>query len=138
MRKLFTDTNIVLRYLLRDHEGMYLAVVNIFEQAEQGEFALSIEPMVLAECIYVLTGPIYRRERAEVAQALSEILVLQGVTCEDRDLLTESLTLYAEQNVDFTDAYLACKSRGEDTGVVSFDQDFLRLGTAVHIPEYES
>ncbi|EPZ52759.1 hypothetical protein [Alicyclobacillus acidoterrestris] len=51
-------------------------------------------------------------------------------------MLTESLTLFAEQNVDFIDAYLACKSRDTDGKMVSFDRDFQRLNVALHVPEY--
>ncbi|ADG07224.1 PIN domain-containing protein [Kyrpidia tusciae] len=138
MRTLFVDTNVILRYLLRDHAGMYQASVKLFEQAEQGEFVLYIEPMVLAECIYVLTGPLYRRNRSDVARALAEILLLEGVTCEDQDRLTESLTMFSDQSVDFTDAYLVCRSRDADAGVVPFDRDFVQLGAAVHIPEYDN
>ncbi|SFU95665.1 PIN domain-containing protein [Alicyclobacillus macrosporangiidus] len=138
MKTLFLDTNIILRYLLRDHEGMYHAAVNVFEQAEHGEFVLYIEPMVLAECIYVLTGPVYVRNRSDVARALAEVLLLEGIMCEDKDRLTESLTMYAEQNVDFTDAYLVCRSRDAEAGIVSFDRDFLRLGSSVHIPDVET
>lgn len=138
MRTLFVDTNIILRFLLRDHQGMYEAAAHVFEQAELGEFTLFIEPLVIAECIYVLKGPLYRREKSDVSQALIEILLLDGVQCEDTDRLTECLSLFSERNVDFTDAYLACRSRGENEGVVSFDRDFVRLGGALHIPDYEN
>lgn len=136
MRTLFLDTNIILRYLLRDHEGMYQAAVKLFEQAEQGEFMLYIDPMVIAECIYVLTGSLYQRNRSDVAQTLAEILLLDGVTCESQDLLTESLTMFSERNVDFTDAYLACRSRAMGAGVASFDRDFLKLGVTIHVPDF--
>lgn len=115
---------------------MYHAALRMFEQAEQGECVVHIDTMVLAECVHALTGPVYRRERSVVARALSEILLLEGVTCEDKDRLTESLMLFAEHDVDFTDAYLACKSRDTDGNVVSFNRDFQRLNVALHVPEY--
>lgn len=137
MRTLFVDANVIIHYLLRDHIGMHRAAVQLFQQAERGEYVLFIEPMVMAECIHVLTGPIYQRRREDVARVLAEILLLDGVTCEHPDLLTESLTMFAERNVDFIDAYLACRSREQDASVASFDPVFQHLDVNVHLLEVE-
>lgn len=127
MKCFIVDTNVILRYLLRDNDVMYHGAVQVFELAEKGVCGLFIDPMVIAECIYVLTGPVYQRNKTDVAQVLTELLLLEGVSCEDTDLLTESLSLFSESNVDFTDAYLACRARRAGHGIVSFEHDFRRL-----------
>ncbi|WP_051322404.1 PIN domain-containing protein [Alicyclobacillus contaminans] len=134
---LFPDANIILRFLLGDHRDMHEAAMRVFEQAEQGEFVLYLDTLVLAECVHTLTGPAYRRDRADVARALAEVLLLEGVTCEDKDRLTEALTLFAERGINFVDAYLVCRSRDAGAGVVSVNGDLVRLGTAVHVPAYK-
>lgn len=127
MTRWLLDTNVILRYLLRDHEPMYLHAERLFQRAEDGELELVILPTVLTECIYVLTSSVYRLPKTEVARVLTELILLDGVAREDTELLTECLNLVADKNVDFTDAYLECCSRRSGDGIASFDGDFLPL-----------
>lgn len=133
-RTLLLDTDVILRYLLHDHDEMTPASIRLFQSAEQGEFALFLDPLVVAECCYVLRGSIYNFEKARIAHVLTQLILLDGVVTEDPMRLSEALGIYAEKNVDFTDAYLAMGNPDSYAGITSFDEDFRRLGVAVHIP----
>lgn len=133
-RTLLLDTNVILRYLLHDHAEMTPASIRLFHSAEAGEFDLYLDPLVMAECCYVLRGSIYKFEKLSIAHSLTQLILLDGVVTEDAMRLSEALTVYAEKNVDFTDAYLAVGSHTAYEGIASFDQDFRRLGVAVHVP----
>ncbi|GMA66070.1 PIN domain-containing protein [Alicyclobacillus fastidiosus] len=133
-RKLLLDTDVVLRYLLHDHDEMTTASIRLFRSAEMGEFELFLDPIVVAECCNVLRGSIYKFEKERIAHVLTQLILLDGVVTEDPMRITEALSIYAEKNVDFTDAYLAMGHRDLYAGIASFDQDFQRLGVAVHVP----
>lgn len=133
-RTLLLDTNVILRYLLHDHDAMTSASIRLFQSAEVGEFNLYLDPLVVAECCYVLRGSIYQFEKPKITHALTQLILLDGVVTEDAMRLSEALEVYAEKNVDFIDAYLATGTPASYAGVTSFDQGFRRLGVAVHIP----
>ena len=77
MRKLI-DANVILRYLLRDHQQMSEDARRIIEN---GAFTL---PEVIAEVVYVLKG-VYKIERHEIAGVLIEFL--DDVIVENQNIL---------------------------------------------------
>jgi predicted nucleic acid-binding protein len=52
-RKL-VDTNLIVRYLVQDHEKHGKAAGNLFDACDRGEVAIVMLPTVLAECVFVL------------------------------------------------------------------------------------
>ena len=125
---LFIDTNAWLRFLLRDDEAQYEAISALFRAAETGEHTLTISHMVFAEIEWTLRS-FYDRAKPDIVTALRALLALRSLRVEGRQVLNRALSLYAQHNVDFVDAYNAAdmQSRGITT-IVSYDRDFDRLG----------
>ena len=60
--KVLLDTNILIRFLVRDHEEHYLKSVEIFRAIEEGEMEAMLMDFIMAEVIYVLKR-IYKYEK---------------------------------------------------------------------------
>ena len=120
------DTNVVLRYLLRDHEAHYAQASELFEAVREGKRQAVLLEGVLVECVYVLTK-FYQVPRAEAAGKLQGLLQYKGIHNPDRQELLDALQRYAETRLDIVDCILLAKGSTEHTEVFSFDAD-LRPG----------
>ncbi len=117
MKKLI-DANVILRYLLGDHQEMS---EKARDTIEQGAFTL---PEVMAEVVYVLTG-VYKISRQEIAKTLIEFL--DEIFMEHKEVLCEALLIFADTSLDFVDCILIARYRiyGED--VFSFDRKLNKM-----------
>ncbi|MCL6600067.1 MAG: PIN domain-containing protein [Alicyclobacillus macrosporangiidus] len=125
MKSVLVDTNVILRFLLGDHPEYSSAATKLFAAAEQGEVTLSIEPMIVAECCYVLEGQVYQLSKELIASHLVPVLVHDGVQCEHLLTVLDALQIYVENHLDFTDAYLIALARNTDQVVATFEKKMM-------------
>jgi predicted nucleic-acid-binding protein len=118
------DTNVLLRYLLKDHAALSPRALSIIS-----DNACFISRAALTEMVYTLES-YYRMSRANVCRALDTLLGLERVTVEDR-AVTERATLWYRSGMDFGDALIAASSHSS-ARVVTFDRDFARLAGKLH------
>jgi predicted nucleic-acid-binding protein len=123
--KVLLDANILIRFLVRDHEEHYLKSVEIFRAIEEGKMEAMLMDFIMAEVIYVLKR-IYKYEKKEISSTLKKILLYKHLYTENKLVTFEALELYAEKNVDFADAMLCAKKNLEGFEIVSFDKDIGR------------
>ena len=122
MRRLVLDTNVLVRALFRGEDDPSRRSARLLARAEAGGVRLLVTSVVVAEVIYVAQSH-FGAERAEVADALSDLLSHRAVRCPERDILQDALGRYARSKVDFADCYLAAVAIDEDAAVCSFDRD---------------
>ena len=108
---------------------------HLFERAEAGEIDLVMTPVIVAECCYVLRGPVYRLDRIEISDRMAQLMMLEGVITEEKSAVFEALSSLRDRSVDFADAFLAAKGRGSKCKVATFDRDFHGLNVGVFVPE---
>jgi predicted nucleic-acid-binding protein len=116
------DTNVILRYLLRDHEELFERASAFFEEVRIGTRKALILESVLTECVYVLTK-FYKVPRTETADKLQGILRYKGICNPDRQSLLNALGLYKATSADIVDCILHQKAEGTDMEPLSFDAD---------------
>ena len=114
------DTNIVLRYLLRDEEDQYAKATEFFENVRVGKERAVLLESVLVECVYVLTK-FYKVPKREAADILTMLLQYKGVANTDRKTLVEALRIFADQNLDIVDCILLAKAKQGKGRLFSFD-----------------
>ena len=122
MRKLL-DTNLVIRFLIKDSPPKARAVKKILES--EGE-EIILTDVGLAEIVWVLTS-YYQLSKVEVVDKLLDLLSLKTIQA-NKHILVKALKLYQSLNVDFIDAYLGAYA--ENIGVkdvYSFDKDFDKI-----------
>ena len=123
------DTNVLLRYLLRDDEAQAERSRRVFERDER----ILITDIVLAEAVWTLIGRRYRATKADVIAVVEKLLEEPNVRFEDDDVIWSALQAYRETDADFADALIVHKalktvSVGDELKVVyTFDTAALQL-----------
>ncbi len=120
--RVFPDTNIVLRYLLRDNAEQFAAAETFFEQVRGGNKRAVILESVLVECLYVLTK-FYGVPRSDASFPLTELVRYKGIDNEDAEALTDALKLFAESRLDPVDCILAARHMRGEGEVFTYDRE---------------
>ena len=119
------DTNVILRYLLADHEKFSPKAKAFMVKVSQEKTRAEIPAVVISECVYVMEK-FYRIPRLEITDTLGRILNFSGIVNPDKSEILEALIKYEASNAEIVDCLLAASST-PDRVVVSFDKDFTRL-----------
>ena len=119
------DTNILLRYLLKDDPALSPRALEIIAAND-----CFVSRAALTEVVYTLES-YYRNSRAEIGRALDALLSLQRVSIED-GAVTERAVSWYKGGMDFGDAMIAASSHGV-ARVDTFDRDFARLARKLRI-----
>lgn len=114
------DTNILVRYFVRDVEEQYVLVEKWFKEARDGKRDLAVSAMVVSEVCYVLES-FYKRSRVEIADYLESTLSQSWLRVQERKVLLGSLR-YFSRGEHIVDSYLISKARMRDGKVLSFDK----------------
>jgi len=118
----FIDTNLLLRFLLNDLPQQADAVEGLLKRAAAGSVTLTTNVMVIAELVWTCES-FYRLSKQEIRDKVVMILNTSGLRVENHDLLLQAVLIYADQNIDFIDAYNGCWAKDKRIPLVySFDQ----------------
>lgn len=115
------DTNIIIRFLVGDHEEHLEKATEIFTKVENGEIEVEILEAVVMEALFVMVK-FYKLPQSEVIADLKRLIALRGVV-GDKVLLIETLNIVEDKNIDFVDALICAKSSLQGYGKLSFDKD---------------
>lgn len=103
------DTNILIRYLVKDDPVQTPAAVRIIHSlsiAEPGWLALT----VVAELAWTLKR-IYKMDRIAIATIVEKLLGSNDMVLEQRDTVQEALPLYRSSRADLADCVIAIGAR---------------------------
>jgi predicted nucleic-acid-binding protein len=126
-KRRLVDTNLIVRYLVQDHEKHAKAAGKLFEACDRGELKIIVLSAILAECVFVLES-FYGHARADIAAALGTLIASPGVEIGENSVHLDALDRYRRTKVHFVDCLLAAAARAEDTPVATFDEDFRKFG----------
>lgn len=116
------DTNIVLRYLLRDDLSGFKKASEIMESGELVEATYA----VISESVYVMRGKLYNKTKHQVVGALGTLLEQPNVV-DLSGLAEHYLRLYERTNIDLTDCYLIAYAIANKTPLKTFDKKMQRV-----------
>lgn len=119
------DTNILLRYLLKDDPVLSPRALEIIAAND-----CFVTRAALTEVVYTLES-YYRSSRLDIGRALDALLSLQRVSIEDSAVTERAVTWY-KGGMDFGDAMIAASSH-RSARVYTFDRDFARLARKIRI-----
>jgi len=120
------DTNIIVRYLVKDDIPLYTKAKGFFDKVKNGSEKAVILESVIAECIYVLTK-IYQVPKDKASQSLIDILHYKGIANDDREELIKALNLFSKQGIDIVDCILCAKSVDSGDVLFSFDDELNKV-----------
>ena len=121
------DTNLIIRYLVQDHEKHARAAGKLFDACDRGELLIVVLPVVLAECVFVLES-FYGHPRRDIASALRQLISSPGIAITEVTVHLDALHRYKETKAHFVDCLLAATAVAQKLPVSSFDQDFRKFG----------
>ena len=122
------DTNVILRFLVRDDSKMFERAKRLFELVDSGKEKVEIKTVVLFESIFVLQS-YYELSRSKITDILSTLLGSKGVFIRKKRTILYALELYKNTKFHIVDCYLAAElTLGNVSEIYSFDRDFDKLG----------
>lgn len=115
------DTNVVLRFLLRDDEAQYAAATARINSLTETEKAF-VSREVMIEIAWVLRRS-YKYSRQSVCRTLSQIASADVFELEDRRDVQGAILAYEKRHGDFADAMIAAAAkRAGASQLVTFDK----------------
>lgn len=125
-KRRLVDTNLIVRYLVQDHEQHSEIAARIFDSCARGELTLVLLPTVVAECVFVLES-FYKQPRTEIARVLGELISSRGVEFADIDTHLDALKRYGASKLHFVDCLIAATSAMVAIPVATLDREFRRF-----------
>ena len=125
-KRRLVDTNLIVRYLVQDHEKHAQAAGKLFDACDRGDVVIVVLPTVLAECVFVLES-FYEHPRGDIASALGRLISSPGVEIGGATIHLDALDRYRKTKVHFVDCLVAATAVAENMPVASFDQDFRKF-----------
>ena len=125
-KRRLVDTNLIVRYLVQDHEKHAKAAGRLLEACDRGEVVIVVLPAVLAECVFVLES-FYEHPRPDIASALSRLVSSPGIEISQGAIHLDALDRYKRTKINFVDCLIAATAAAENVAVASFDQDFRKF-----------
>ena len=125
MKKLFLDTNIFLRFFLRDNENQYRDVCRLFAKIEEGNFKPYTSSIVFLELNYVVRN-IYKLPIEEVLDYIRAVKEIRGMTVISKTSTDKAINLYKKYKIKLGDCFIASQLPDEAV-LVSYDRDFKKI-----------
>ena len=128
MKRYFIDTNIFLRFLIKDAPSPNQACIDFFKAVKSNRLQAACSDLVLAEIAWTLNS-YYKFPKQQIADSLNSIRHLRGVLWSNRFDTSLALQLYQENNVKFIDSLLSSipQIQSGRWTIVSYDHDFDKL-----------
>ena len=120
------DTNVLVRFLVKDDEVQTRRVVGLMKRAQERNEVLYVSEVVLCELVWVLETS-YGVGREEIAANMAKLLRARQLGFRNADLVARALDAYQIGRGDFAD-YLIREDAllaGADV-VATFDKALLR------------
>lgn len=121
----YGDMNLFVALFVGTDHPLHDRALSIFRRVADGELALIVTPVVVAELVYVARS-VLGWTRTVAAGRLGSLLEADGLVLTERRTLLRALEQYgANAKLDFADAYLAAAAlEVGPPAVASFDTDF--------------
>ena len=125
MKKLFLDTNIFLRFFLRDNESQYRNIYILFSKIEEGTFRPYTSSIVLLELNYVVRN-IYKLSIGEVLKYMDAVRKMRGMVVVERTDTDKAVSLYKDYQIKLGDCFIATQLPKEAL-FITYDADFKKV-----------
>ena len=121
------DTNVLVRFLVKDDEHQSKIVYKVFKQAENDKIFFWVSLLVVLETIWVL-DTVYEITRKEILDSVNEILLMPILKFEAQPTIQRFIFLARENKIDLSDVLIACavKISGCER-VLTFDKKASKL-----------
>lgn len=123
--KIFLDTNVLLRFYLKDAPEQFISCQNLISQIEEGNFKVYTSSIIFLEVNYVLKS-VYKLPFSEIIDILDSISTIRGITIIEKTNVKLALEFYKKYKIKFTDCLIASQLP-KNTLLVSFDEELPKI-----------
>jgi predicted nucleic-acid-binding protein len=121
------DTNVLVRFLVKDDEHQAQIVYNVFKQAEAGKKIFWVSLLVVLETIWVIDS-VYEIPRKEILDSLNELLLMPILKFEAQETIRSFILLAQKNSIDLSDVLIACAAQQSGCEcVLTFDKKASKL-----------
>lgn len=133
-RAVFVDTNVLLRFLLGDHENHSPRAHAFFESARDGSSQLWCSSTVVFEVVFILERNL-KKTRSEVGAAVSMLVRSPMIRIQDSDGIYAAAQLYVKHpQLSFADCFHAALAlESASRTIATFDKEFDRVEGLIRI-----
>lgn len=126
MKEIIIDTNVFVRFLIKDVLSQFGKAQKVFEKIEKGEIKGLVSILVVNEVVWVLEN-FYELKREIYIPQLLQLLLLKHLKIIEtkKSLIINTLQRMEKQKFDFTDLYLS--QIADARKVFSFDKDLQKI-----------
>jgi predicted nucleic-acid-binding protein len=122
MKKVFFDTNFLLRFYLADIPSQASKAKRMVEAAIEGSILLVTDLIVVCEMVWVMDS-YYQLEKQEIFEKIINLFETPGIVILNGEILPMALSFYVERDIDFTDAIIGASALKQNVEyVASFDK----------------
>ena len=122
------DTNVLVRFLVKDDEQQAKTVYRLFKQAESKAEAFFIPILVVLETVWVLEA-VYETTRQEILDSIDELLMMPILEFEAQSAIRSFISSARENKTDLSDLLIAhCAKYSGCDSVITFDKRASKLG----------
>ena len=122
------DTNVLVRFLVKDDEQQAKTVYRLFKQAESKAEAFFIPILVVLETVWVLEA-VYETTRQEILDSIDELLMMPILEFEAQSAIRSFISSARENKTDLSDLLIAhCAKYSGCDSVITFDRRASKLG----------
>ena len=116
------DTNVLVRFLVKDDAEQAQQVYNLFKQAENNQQRLFVPILVVLETIWVLQA-VYGVDDKDILAVLNDLLLMPVLLFETQPVLHTFVAAATGNNFDLADLLIAHSARGlHCESVLTFDK----------------
>lgn len=129
MDEYFVDSNVIIRFVVKDDPTMYQASKKFFTQVRNKEKKGLVSILVFQEVVWVLSH-YYKLKRKEVVDSLQELILLENIYIFDakKEEILDLLKYYGQSNLDLVDIHLHLEAKKVNGQIMSFDEQLMRVG----------
>jgi predicted nucleic-acid-binding protein len=116
------DTNVLVRYLVKDNEAQFAQVKKLVTQVLQSGATLYVPVTVILELEWVLRSN-FDKTKLQVIEALTTLLSAAELSFASESAIEEAVHLYKNHNADFADCvHIALSHVAGESPLWTFDK----------------
>lgn len=138
MKKVFFDTNFLLRFYQDDIPEQSAKAKNMVQAAKDGFLLLVTDLIVICEMVWVMES-YYRLDKKQISEKMTNLHRTAGLVVLNGEILPDALAVYVDKNTDFTDAVIGViATKNHIEYLASFDKKHVDRLSDLGIKRIES
>lgn len=121
MKRYLIDTNIILRFLLKDDAEQYARVAALFREANDNRWPVRLGREVVAETVWALRHH-FDQTREKIADDLIELIRPPMIQCDNKPGILTALARYRDTSLDIVDCLIAAEVMFTGEHLATFDK----------------